>query len=88
MKGVLRFGGERDRLGREDPVGGTEGPNGQLSTAQTPESGAQRESEQSTKKLLAAYQGMLDVVEVLPAIVWLRWGEKGLWRFLKIPYLR
>lgn len=88
MKGVLRFGGERDRLGREDPVGGTEGPNGQLSTAQTPESGAQRESEQSTKKLLAAYQGMLDVVEVLPAIVWIRWGEKGLGRFLKIPYLR
>jgi hypothetical protein len=85
---VLRFGGERDRLGRDDLIGGgTEGPNGQVSTAQTPKSGAQRESEQSTKKLLAAYQGMLDVVEELPAIVWLRWGEKGLGRFLKIPYL-
>jgi hypothetical protein len=120
VKGVLRFGGKRDRLGREDLVGGTEGPNGQRRTAQTPghssppdqtseeppdrsvdsqedhttpvdatpESGAQRESEESTKELLAAYQGTLDVVEELPAIVWLRWGEKGLGRFLKIPYLR
>ena len=89
MKGVLRFGGKRVRLGRDDLIGGgTEGPNGQRSTAQTPESGAQRESEESTKELLAAYQGMLDVVEELPAIVWLRWGEKGLGRFLKIPYLR
>jgi hypothetical protein len=119
---VLRFGGERHRLGREDPVEGTEGPNGQRRTAKTPghssspdqtsqeppdrsvdsqeedhtttpvdatpESGAQRESEENTKELLAAYQGMLDVVEELPAIVWLRWGEKGLGRFLKIPYLR
>src|SRR5918997_1033176 len=82
---MLRFGGRRDRLGREDLVGGTEGPNGQR---RTPESGAQRESEESTKELLAAYQGTLDVVEELPAIVWLRWGEKGLGRFLKIPYLR
>ena len=106
MKCVLRFGGKRDRLGREDPVGGIEGPNGQRRTAKTPghssspdqtsqeppdrsvdsqeedhtttpvdatpESGAQRESEENTKELLAAYQGMLDVVEVLPAIVWLR----------------
>jgi hypothetical protein len=121
VKGVLPFGGKRDRVGREDPVGGTEGPNGQRRTAQTPghssppdqtseeppdrsvdsqeedhtmpvdatpESGAQRESEESTKELLAAYQGTLDVVEELPAIVWLRWGEKGLGRFLKIPYLR
>jgi hypothetical protein len=88
VKGVLRFGGKRGRVGREDSVGGTEGPNAQRLAPQTPESGAQRESEQSTKELLAAYQGMLDVVEELPAIVWLRWGEKGLWRFLKVPYLR
>ena len=85
---MLRFRGKRDRLGREDLVGGTEGPNGQRRTAQTLESGAQRESEENTKELLAAYQGMLDVVEELPAIVWLRWGETGLWRFLKVPYLR
>ena len=107
-------------MGREDLVGGTEGPNGQRRTAQnpghssppdqtseespdrsvdsqedhttpvdaTPESGAQRESEESTKELLAAYQRTRVVVEELPAIVWLRWGEKGLGRFLKIPYLR
>ena len=74
-------------MGRDDLVGGTEGPNAQRPTPQTPESGAQRESEENTKELLAAYQGTLDVVEELPAIVWLRWGEKGLWRFLKIPYL-
>jgi hypothetical protein len=57
-------------------------------TATPPESEAHREAEERTKKLLAAYQGTLDVVEELPAIVWLRWGEKGLGRFLKIPYLR
>ena len=119
---MLYFGERRDRLGREDPVGGTEGPNGhQRRTAKTPghssspdqssqepldrsvdsqedhtttpidatpQSGAQRESEESTKELLAAYQRTLDIVEELPAIVWLRWGEKGLGRFLKIPYLR
>src|SRR5918997_4227350 len=34
--GVLRFGGERDRLGREDPVGGTDGPNGQRRKAPIP----------------------------------------------------
>ena len=75
-------------MGRDDLVGGTEGPNAQRPTPQTPESGAQRESEENTKELLAAYQGILDVAEELPAIVWLRWGEKGLWRFLKAPYLR
>jgi hypothetical protein len=115
---VLRFGGKRDRLGREDPVGGTEGPNGQRRTGQTPghssppdqtsepsdrsvfsqdhttsvdatlESGAPSESEKRTKELLAAYQGTLDVAEDLPAVVWVRWGEKGLGRFLKVPYLR
>jgi hypothetical protein len=56
--------------------------------AATPESGAQRESEERTKKLLAAYQGTLDVAEDLPAVVWVRWGEKGLGRFLKVPYFR
>jgi hypothetical protein len=115
---VLRFGGKGDRLGREDAVGGTEGPNGQRRTAQTPghssppdqtsepldrsvvsqdhttsvdatsESGVPSESEERTKELLAAYQGTLDVAEDLPAVVWVRWGEKGLGRFLKVPYLR
>jgi hypothetical protein len=53
-----------------------------------PKSGVQRESEERTKKLLAAYQETLDVAEDLPAVVWVRWGEKGLGRFLKVPYLR
>ena len=56
--------------------------------AATPESGAHRESEESTKELLAAYQGTLDVAEDLPAVVWVRWGDKRLGRFLKVPYLR
>ena len=57
--------------------------------AATPaESGAQREFEGRTKELLAAYQGTLDAAEDLPAVVWVRWGGKGLGRFLKVPYLR
>jgi hypothetical protein len=54
----------------------------------TPESESQSESEELTKKLLAAYQGTLDLAEDLPAVVWIRWGRKGLGRFLKLPYLR
>src|SRR3954454_16475555 len=54
-----------------------------------PESGAQRESEgQRTKRLLEAYQQTFEVVEDLPAVVWVRWRGKGLRRFLKVPYLR
>lgn len=54
----------------------------------TPESESQSESEELTKKLLAAYQGTLDLAEDLPAVVWIRWGRKGLGRFVKLPYLR
>jgi len=55
----------------------------------TPESGAQGGSEeQRTKRLLAAYQQTFEVVEDLPAVVWVRWRGKGLRRFLKVPYLR
>jgi hypothetical protein len=55
----------------------------------TPESGAQGGSEeQRTKRLLAAYQQTLEVVEDLPAVVWVRWRGKGLRRFVKVPYLR
>jgi hypothetical protein len=56
--------------------------------ATTPESGAPSESEKRTKELLAAYRGTLAVAEDLPAIVWVRWSEKGLGRFLKVPYFR
>ena len=115
--------GKRDRLGREDPVAGPEGPNDRRRSVKppghssppdqtsepsdrsvvsqeeeeehtttpanaTPESGVQRESEESAKELLAAYQETRIVVEELPAIVWVRWGRKGLGRFLMVPYLR
>jgi hypothetical protein len=56
--------------------------------AKPAKSGAQREAEERTKELLAAYQGTLDAAEDLPAVVWVRWGGKGLGRFLKVPYLR
>jgi hypothetical protein len=45
-------------------------------------------SEERTRKLLAAYQEILEVAEDLPAVVWVRWSEKGLGRFLQVPYLR
>jgi uncharacterized membrane protein len=55
----------------------------------TLESGAQDGSEeQGTKSLLAAYQQTFEVVEDLPAVVWVRWRGKGLRRFVKFPYLR
>ena len=115
---MLRFGGKGHCLGREDAVGGTEGPNDQRRAAQTPghssppdqtsepsdhslapqdhttsvdatsESGAPTDSEDRTKELLAGYQRTLDVAEDLPAVVWVRWGDKGLRRFLRVPYLR
>ena len=52
--------------------------------------GPQSESELEglTHKLLAAYQGTLDMAEDLPAIVWVRWGRSGLGYYLKLPYLR
>src|SRR5215210_2414996 len=55
----------------------------------TPESAAQGEfEEQRTKRLLAAYQQTFEVVEDLPAVVWVPWRAKGLRRFVKFPYLR
>ena len=54
----------------------------------TSESGAPSESEERTKELLAAYQGTLEVAEDLPAVVWVRWGDRGLGHFLKVPYFR
>src|SRR5215217_7050560 len=56
----------------------------------TPESEAQggESEEQRTKSLLAAYQQTFEVVEDLPAVVWVPWRAKGLRRFVKLPYLR
>jgi hypothetical protein len=47
-----------------------------------------REPEGRTKRLLAGYQRTLDVAERLPAVVWVRWADRGLGRSLKVPYLR
>src|SRR5215211_7654912 len=50
----------------------------------TPESEAQGGSEeQRTKSLLAAYQQTFEVVEDLPAVVWVPWRAKGLRRIAK-----
>jgi hypothetical protein len=56
----------------------------------TPESEAQggESEEPRTKRLIAAYQQTFEVVEDLPAVVWVRWRGKGLRRFVKLPYLR
>ena len=54
----------------------------------TPESESQGETEKLMKKLLAAYQGALDMAEDLPAIIWVRWGRSGLGYYLKLPYLQ
>ena len=54
----------------------------------TPGSDSQSDSEELTRRLLGAYQGTLDLAEDLPAVVWVRWGKNGLWRYLKVPYLR
>src|SRR3954452_4915067 len=57
---------------------------------QTPQLEAQgcESEEQHTERLLAAYQQTFEVVEDLPAVVWVRWRGKGLRRFVKLPYLR
>jgi len=54
----------------------------------TPGSDSQSDSEELTRRLLGAYQRTLDLAEELPAVVWVRWGTNGLWRYLKVPYLR
>src|ERR687889_2671004 len=58
-----------------------------VQTLQSGEQGSGSE-EQRTKRLLAAYQQTFEVVEDLPAVVWVPWRGKGLRRFVKLPYLR
>src|SRR5918995_3942973 len=58
-----------------------------VQTLQSGEQGGGSE-EQRTKRLLAAYQQTFEVVEDLPAVVWVPWRGKGLRRFVKLPYLR
>jgi hypothetical protein len=49
---------------------------------------AREESEERIRGLLKAYQATLNMVEDLPAMVWVPWGRKGPGRYLKVPYLR
>ena len=50
---------------------------------------AQRESGAAhIQRLLSAYKETFEVAKDLPAVVWVRWGGKGLGRFLKVPYSR
>jgi hypothetical protein len=49
---------------------------------------AQRGSGTNTQILLSAYKQTFEVAKDLPAVVWVRWGGKGLGRFLKVPYSR
>jgi hypothetical protein len=56
--------------------------------APTPESGAQSGPGELTRRLVAAYHETFEAAEGLPAVVWVRWGEKDLLRFLRVPYMR
>jgi hypothetical protein len=49
---------------------------------------ARGESEERIRGLLKAYQETLDMVEDLPAVVWVPWDSKGPGRYFKVPYLR
>ena len=52
------------------------------------EEAREEESEERIRGLLKAYQQTLNMVEDLPAVVWVPWGAKGVGRYLKVPYLR
>src|ERR671933_2606223 len=45
-------------------------------------------SGEKTRRLLSAYKETFKVAEDLPAVVWVPWSEKGVFRFLKVPYMR
>jgi hypothetical protein len=49
---------------------------------------AQHGSGTHTQILLSAYKQTLEIAKDLPTVVWVRWGGKGLGRFLKVPYSR
>jgi hypothetical protein len=49
---------------------------------------AREESEERIRGLLKAYQATLNMVDDLPAVVWVPWSRKGVGRYFKIPYLR
>src|SRR5215203_2126175 len=49
---------------------------------------AREESEERIRGLLKAYQATLNMVDDLPAVVWMPWGRKGVGHYFKVPYLR
>jgi hypothetical protein len=53
-----------------------------------PEQEARQEYEGRVRGLLRAYQETLDIVEDLPAVVWVPWDREGPGRYFKVPYLR
>jgi hypothetical protein len=54
----------------------------------TPEQEAAQETQNRLEELLGAYQETLDMVEDLPAVVWVPWDRKRPGSYLKVPYLR
>jgi hypothetical protein len=54
----------------------------------TPEQEASQETQKRLEELLGAYQGTLDAVEDLPAVVWVPWDRKRPGSYFKVPYLR
>ena len=53
----------------------------------TPEQEAAQETQKRLEELLGAYQETLDMVEDLPAVVWVPWDRKRPGSYLKVPYL-
>jgi hypothetical protein len=92
--------GDRDGLGKEEPMAVTGGAKGDAEPAAntseispnpegtTPEQEARRESEERIRGLLEAYQETQDTVEKLPMVVWVPWDRKGPGSYFKVPYLR
>jgi hypothetical protein len=56
--------------------------------ATTPEQETRRESDERVRELLKAYQETLNMVEELPAVVWVPWDRKRPGSYFKVPYLR
>jgi hypothetical protein len=63
-------------------------PQGTTTPEEQREEEAREESEERIRGLLKAYQATLNMVEDLPAVVWVPWGRKGVGHYFKVPYLR
>jgi hypothetical protein len=99
-RATVSLEGDRDGLGKEEPMAVTGGAKGDAEPAAntseispnregtTPEQEARRESEERIRGLLEAYQETQDTVEKLPMVVWVPWDRKGPGSYFKVPYLR